>query len=162
MDAATFALLKMVHIFSAMLLFGTGLGTFFFMVMALRRPERRALQQTLRTVVLADFVFTSPAVVVQMVTGHLLMQALQVSPMSLWFWLVAGLFVLVGLLWLPVVWIQCHLRDLVLGLPDGAALPEEFWRWARRWERMGYPAGVAMMVLLWLMVAKPWLTVMVG
>ena len=36
-----------------------------------------------------------------------------------------------------------------------AALPRLYYTYSRLWERLGYPAFVAMLVVFWLMVAKP-------
>lgn len=152
-----YSILKLIHILSATLLFGTGLGTFFFMVMAVRAGNVEALRVTSRTVVIADFVFTTPAVIVQFLTGLGLMHALGIPLVSAWFGMVLSLFVFVGCLWLPVVAIQIRLRNLLADLPPGADLPEEFRRRVRVWERMGYPAGVAMLGLFVMMVFKPFL-----
>lgn len=35
------------------------------------------------------------------------------------------------------------------------ALPAGYWRLARNWELLGYPAFAAMLVVFYLMVAKP-------
>ena len=152
-----YSLLKTLHIISSTLLFGTGLGTFFFMVMATRTGNVEALRVTTRTVVIADFVFTTPAVIVQLLTGLLLMQRIGISWQSVWFGVVISLFCFVGALWLPVVWIQLKLRKLMADLPPGEPLPEAFVIWVRRWERMGYPAGIAMIGLFVMMVYKPFL-----
>jgi len=37
----------------------------------------------------------------------------------------------------------------------GGELPARYWRYARWWEWLGYPAFVAMLVVFYLMVAKP-------
>lgn len=152
-----YSTLKLIHILSATLLFGTGLGTFFFMVMAVRAGNVDALRVTSRTVVIADFVFTTPAVIVQFLTGIALMRTLGIPMASAWFGIVLALFVFVGCLWLPVVAIQIRLRNLLAELPPGAPLPEEFRCRVRLWERMGYPAGIAMMALFVMMVFKPFL-----
>lgn len=152
-----YSLLKTIHIISSTLLFGTGLGTFFFMLKACRAGNLEALRVTTQTVVTADFIFTSPAVIIQMVTGYLLMQTMGIPFSSRWFALVASLFCIVGALWLPVVWMQMRMRKLIADLPAGAAIPTEFTRLAYFWERMGYPAGIAMVLLFGLMVYKPFM-----
>lgn len=152
-----YSLLKVIHIISATLLFGTGLGTFFFMVKANRGGHVGAIRETAKTVVLADWLFTTPAVLIQFVTGLLLMQMLGFSFTSGWFLAVLGLFLFVGCLWLPVVWIQIQLRGMVKELPDDGVLPVRFVRLARIWEWLGYPAFGAVVVVFILMVYKPWL-----
>ncbi len=155
--ALDYPLLKTIHIVSATLLFGTGLGTFFFMIRATRSGNVEAVKVTAATVVLADWIFTSPAVVIQFVTGVLLMGKLAIPFTSGWFLAVAALFCFVGALWLPVVWIQLQLRDMLRALKAGEPLPERFVRLVGIWERMGYPSFSAMVVIFVIMVYKPWL-----
>lgn len=150
-------LLKTIHIISATLLYGTGLGTYFFMIRALRAGNTEALKVTASTVVLADWLFTTPAVVVQFITGLMLMQYLGISIGSAWFIVVMLLFAFVGALWLPVVWIQLRLRRQLSELPAGAALPADFTRLARLWEGLGYPAFGSGIGIFVLMVYKPWI-----
>lgn len=152
-----YSLLKTLHVISATLLFGTGLGTYFFMIRALRSGNVEALRVTAATVVLADWCFTAPAALVQPLTGLLLMQRLGWIFTSPWFLVVAALFVFVGALWLPVVWIQLRLHRLLRDLPPGAALPAGFRRLARIWEGLGYPAFLSGPAIFALMVYKPWL-----
>ena len=152
-----YSLIKTIHIISSTLLFGTGLGIYFFMLMACRTGNLEALRATTQTVVTADFIFTTPAVIIQMATGFWLMHLLNVPFASYWFVLVASLFCFVGAFWLPVVWMQIRMRRLIASLPEGAQIPPEFHRLAIKWQRMGYPAGIAMVLLFVLMVYKPFM-----
>lgn len=152
-----YSLLKTVHIISSTLLFGTGLGTFFFMVRATRSGNAEAVRVTAATVVLADWLFTTPAVVVQFITGLLLMHQLGVALTSVWFMVVLGLFCFVGALWLPVVWIQLQLRDMLRDVRPGDPLPARFVRLVRVWELMGYPAFGTVIGIFVIMVYKPWI-----
>src|SRR5258708_33203371 len=68
-----YAALKFVHIVSATLLFGTGLGTAFFMWMSHRSGNVVAIANAARLTVLADWLFTTPAVIVQPLSGIALM-----------------------------------------------------------------------------------------
>lgn len=152
-----YSLLKTVHIISATLLFGTGLGTYFFMIRAVRSGNVEALKVTSGTVVLADWIFTTPAAIVQPLTGLLLMERLGWSLTSTWFFVVAALFLFVGALWLPVLWIQIRLHRMLRELPLGASLPPGFSSLARIWEGLGYPAFLSSPAVFALMVYKPWL-----
>jgi uncharacterized membrane protein len=144
--------IKLLHIISATILFGTGLGTAFFMFRAYRSGNDEAFRATTATVVLADWLFTTPAVVIQLATGLWLTQLLGIPYSSLWFVLVIGLFLLVGACWLPVVWIQIRIRDLLAG---GSGI-DECSPLVRVWIALGVPAFTAVLVLFWLMVYKPW------
>jgi uncharacterized membrane protein len=151
-----YLLLKWVHVLSATILFGTGLGTAFHGYMAMRSGVLPAMSVGGRNVVLADWLFTAPAVVVQPVTGVLLARhagyALDES------WLVAAmlLYALVGACWLPVVWLQIRMHRLAgAALRDGAPLSPLYRRYARAWFLLGWPAFIGGIALFWLMLAKP-------
>jgi uncharacterized membrane protein len=109
---SAYLLVKLVHIVSATLLFGTGLGTAFFMFNTYRSGDAGALRVTSRHVVLADWLFTMPAVIVQLGTGLWLSRFLGISWGSTWFITVITLFVVIGLCWLPVVLIQIRISRL--------------------------------------------------
>ena len=149
--------LKLIHILGSTVLFGTGLGIAFFMWMAHRSRDPAAIAHTARVVVIADAVFTATAVVVQPVTGFAM--AWLVGFTHRHFWIVAslGLYVLVGLCWLPVVWIQIQLRDLAAeAARAGTALPERYHRLYRVWFWLGWPAFLGVIAIFMLMIWKPW------
>lgn len=151
-----YSLIKTVHILSATVLFGTGAGTAFFMFRSRYTPDLRSKYNTARTTVLADYIFTAPAVVLQPVSGAILIAMADFDAMELWLAVSYGLFVLAGLCWLPVVWIQIRLKRLLLAsLETGAELPGEYYRLFRIWIVLGWPAFTALVVVFYLMVAKP-------
>ena len=143
--------IKLLHIVSATILFGTGLGTAFFMFQAYRSGNAEAMKSTTSTVVLADWLFTTPAVIVQIVSGLWLTQRLGIPFTSAWFVAVIVLFCLVGACWLPVVWIQIRIKELFRA---GAGI-DECRTLMRAWIALGVPAFTAVLILFWLMVFKP-------
>jgi len=145
-------LLKTLHILSATVLIGSGAGIAFFMLMAWLSKDPAAIRVTTRHVVLADWIFTAPAVVVQLFSGLLLMQRLGYAFDSQWFIRVIGLFILIGCCWLPVVVIQYKLRSIAATLPLDA---RQFSFWMRIWVSLGIPAFISIVILLYLMVYKP-------
>lgn len=147
-----YQLLKMIHLLSAMVLIGTGSGIAFFMFMANISKDIAALRVTTRHVVLADWLFTAPAVVVQFISGILLMNLLGYSFTSDWFVSVISLFVLIGCCWLPVVAIQYKLRALANADQFNA---QQFHYWMRIWTALGIPAFIMIVIILYLMVYKP-------
>ena len=152
----SYALLKFVHIVSSTLLFGTGLGTAFFMWSTHRSRDVAAIASAARITVRADWLFTTPAVIVQPLSGVWLMQRAGFPPTSSW--LVAGiaLYLVAGACWLPVVALQLRVRNLAAAaLRDGAPLPPAYFRCMRWWFALGWPAFAAVMATFWLMVAKP-------
>ena len=105
--------LKLIHILSATLILGTGLGTAFFMFRAYLSQNTEAMKVTTQSVVLADWIFTTPAIVTQLITGLWLTSKLGISYGSAWFVSVIGIFVFIGLCWLPVVYIQIRIREII-------------------------------------------------
>lgn len=147
---SVYALVKMIHILSASVLFGTGTGIAFFMLLAHRSGDRQSFVSTSRTVVAADWLFTTPAVLVQFLSGLWLTHRLGFGYGSAWFVSVIGLFLFVGLCWLPVVWIQLRLSRLGEAGHDSP----EYHRLMRMWIGLGIPAFLAMLVIFYLMVTK--------
>lgn len=149
-------ILRWLHVLGACTLLGTGAGIAFFMVMAHRSADPRIIAHTAGVVVLADLLFTTTAVVVQPVTGALLAHALGWSLWEGWILLSLGLYLLTGLFWLPVVWIQIRLRNLArAAATTGAALPATYHRLFRIWFACGFPAFAAVLAIVWLMLARP-------
>lgn len=145
-----------VHILSSTLLFGTGLGTAFHGWMAQRSGELRAIVVVSRNVVIADWLFTAPAVVVQPVTGAWLAWQAGVSFTTGWLPLALGLYVLTGACWLPVVWLQIRMHRLAsAALLTGGSLPPLYFRYARWWFILGWPAFIAVIAIFYLMVFQP-------
>ena len=152
----SYALLKFVHVVSSTLLFGTGLGTAFFMWTTHRSRDVAAIASAARITVRADWLFTTPAVIVQPLSGVWLMHVAGFPPTSSW--LVAGiaLYLVAGACWLPVVALQLRVRNLAAAaLRDGTPLPPAYFRCMRWWFALGWPAFAAVMATFWLMVAKP-------
>lgn len=140
----------------AAVLLGTGIGIAFFAWFGFRMARRTGdlglLRGVLRLTVIADFAFTTPAVVLQLASG-LAMWSMAGQPWShRWLWLVLGLYAGIGLLWLPVVVLQMRLRNLVQGADGMAALPADVDRLFRAWFWLGVPAFSGMLLMLALMV----------
>ena len=149
-------LVKTVHILSATVLFGTGLGTAFHMWFAHLGGEPRTIATVARNVVRADFWFTTPAVILQPASGIALIRLSGLDPAASWLVAVYGLYALIGACWLPVVWLQIRARDLAVAAAEaGTALPPAYHRAMRLWFGLGWPAFLGTMLIFWLMVAKP-------
>ena len=149
-------ILRFVHVVGSAVLFGTGAGIAFFMVMAHRTRDAATVSHVAGTVVIADALFTATAVVLQPVTGAWL--ALVVGwPLSEgWIVLSLVLYVVTGLFWLPVVFIQLRLRDLARGAASaGDALPPAYFRLYRVWFAFGFPAFFSVAAIFWLMLNRP-------
>ncbi len=148
--------LKWLHILSSVVLVGTGFGSAFYFFFANRSGNVQAQAVVARLVVRADWWFTTPAIVLQPATG-LAMAHMAGLPLSTpWLAWALVLYGLAGACWLPVVWLQIRMAAMAReAAATGTALPAAYWRYARWWERLGYPAFVAMVVIFYLMVFKP-------
>ena len=151
----TYPLLKTLHILSMVLLFGTGLGSAFYKWMADRSGNLAHIAVTNRHVVLADWLFTTPTVIFQPLSGLWLLHLLDIPLHTPWVVASLLLYALAGICWLPVVWLQIRMRDLATrALADCTPLPAAYWRMARIWFWLGVPAFSAMVAVVALMVGK--------
>lgn len=149
-------IIKTLHIISSTILFGTGLGIAFFMWWANKKGDLAAKVYATRTVVIADFIFTLPSVIIQPITGILLLKFLGYKPFDLWLTLSYIGFGIAGLCWLPVVWIQIRLRNLaVVSFRNDKELPKEYYQLFKLWFYLGWPAFIAVIIIFFLMVFKP-------
>jgi uncharacterized membrane protein len=147
-------IIKYIHIISSALLFGTGLGTAFFMLLAFLSKNVETLKYTTRHVVLADWIFTTPAVIIQPVTGIWLMLMLNYSFFSLWFYLTVSLYLLMGVCWIPVVFIQYKMKKIAsipVLTPFETKQLSSLMKW---WVFLGIIAFVSILMIYWLMVSK--------
>lgn len=152
----SYHLLLWLHIIGATVLLGTGAGIAFFMVMAHRSGDPVVIAHVASTVVIADFLFTTTAVVAQPITGAALMTLQGWPPSTPWIGLALALYGVIGLFWVPVVFMQIRMRDLArAAAAQGTALPTAYHRLYRRWFAFGFPAFFAVLAILWLMAAKP-------
>ena len=151
-----YLLLKTLHVIGATVLFGTGAGIAFFMLMAHRSGDAALVAHTAGVVVIADTLFTATAVVLQPITGAWLAHVAGFPLLHGWVALSLILYVVTGLFWLPVVWMQLRMRTLArAAVRGGGPLPAEYHRLWKLWFSSGFPAFFAVVGIIWLMVAKP-------
>jgi len=149
-------LLRWLHVIGACVLLGTGAGIAFFMLMAHRTGQAALIAHTAGAVVIADWLFTASAVIVQPVTGALLAHALGWRLTEGWIALSLALYVLTGAFWIPVVWMQGRMRRLAQAAAEtGAPLPPAYHSLFRVWFLCGVPAFLAVLAIIWLMLARP-------
>jgi uncharacterized membrane protein len=150
-----YSLIKTVHIVSAAILFGTGLGTAFFFWSS-RNVDDAARLFAARATVRADFLFTLPAVIIQPLTGAWMAVRAGFELGDLWLTASVVLYILAGLCWLPVVGLQMRMKRMLQVKVSGGEFDEvEFGRMRRAWFVLGWPAFLGLLVVFWLMVAKP-------
>ena len=148
--------LKYLHVIGAAVLLGTGAGIAFFMLMAHLRGDPRVIAGVSRIVVLADFLFTATAVVAQPITGVLLAYSTGYSLLEPWILYSIILYGVTGLFWLPVVWLQIRMRDLAeQAVRQQTPLPALYHRLFWLWFALGFPAFTSVLIIFWLMIARP-------
>ena len=153
MDYAT---AKWLHILSSTLLFGTGLGSAFYMFFASRTRDPRVIAVVVRHVVIADYLFTLTTAIFQPLSGFYLAYLAGIPLGSAWIVWSTLLYLVAGACWLPVLWLQIRMRNMAQrAVTDREDLPPLYWRYFRRWILLGIPAFISLVVVFFLMVAKP-------
>ncbi|GAB5389113.1 MAG: DUF2269 domain-containing protein [Alphaproteobacteria bacterium] len=147
---------KWIHILSSTLLFGTGLGTAFHMWMTHLSGEPRAIARAARNTVWADWLFTTPSVIIQPLSGAYLVHLAGFGWTEDWLIATYVLYAVAGLCWLPVVGLQIRARKLAeQAVADQTEPPDDYHRIMRWWFALGWPAFIAVICIFWLMVTKP-------
>jgi uncharacterized membrane protein len=147
---------KTLHILSSTVLFGTGLGIAFTMLRSYFTDDLREKLFAASTTVLADYLFTAPAVIVQPLTGFWLIRLGGFDWRDRWLLATFAIYIVAGLCWLPVVWIQIRLKQMVsFSLSSGQPLPNRYRRLFLTWFVLGWPAFIGLVAVFFLMVAKP-------
>ncbi|WP_375414801.1 DUF2269 family protein [uncultured Bradyrhizobium sp.] len=148
-------IIKYLHVLGAIVILGTGTGIAFFMLMAHRSRDTAFISQTAATVVIADMLFTASAVILQPVTGGLLMVLSSAAVAEQWLAISLALYVVAGLFWIPVIFMQIEIRDLARAASaQSVPLPPRYFALFRRWFLFGIPGFGSVMIVLWLMITK--------
>jgi uncharacterized membrane protein len=151
-----YLVVKWLHILSSTLLFGTGLGSAFYMFFASLTRDTRVIATVVRYVVIADFAFTTPTIILQPLTGVYLIHLAGFPYTSTWIAASVALYLLAGACWLPVVWMQIKMRDMAQSaMVSGTQLPPRYWTFLKWWVALGIVAFGALVAVFYLMVAKP-------
>ena len=152
----TYLLLKWVHILSSVALVGVGFGSAFYLYFTHRTRNVAAIAEVSRLVVRADYWFTTPAIIIQPVSGFALASIAGYPLTDTWLMATYALFIFAGVCWLPVVWLQIQMAKMAkVAMDNKSDLPQRYWHYALIWERLGMLAFPAMLVVFGLMVFKP-------
>lgn len=147
---------KTIHILSSTILFGTGIGIAFFMFRSLFTDNMHEKFYAAKNAVLADYLFTFPAVIIQPLSGVALIHMAGYDWTDFWLMATYVIYIIAGLCWLPVVWMQIQLKKMVAeALESGEPLPARYHRLFKIWFLLGWPAFVGLVAVFYLMVAKP-------
>lgn len=151
-----YLVVKYLHVLSSTVLFGTGVGSAFYLLATTLTRDVRSIATVARLVVWADWLFTGTTAVLQPLTGLWMARRLQLPPSTPW--LEASIVAYAAAMgcWLPVVWLQMRLRDLAAeAVRSGTPLPRRYWVLFAWWVALGVPALVLFLAVFWLMIAKP-------
>jgi uncharacterized membrane protein len=100
--------------------------------------------------------FTLTAVVLQPISGAILMALSATSLGERWLVASLALYAVAGLFWIPVIFMQIEMRDLARkAVEQSEVLPPRYFALFRRWFAFGIPGFGSVMIILWLMIAKP-------
>lgn len=147
---------KYLHILSSTLLFGTGVGTAFYLLLISRQRDPRVVAPVARLVVIADWLFTATTLVFQPLSGLYLAHRMGIALTTPWLYWSLVLFAIAALCWLPVVWLQMKLRDVAQSAAASRQqLPLRYDRYLGAWAALGVPALISFLVVFYLMTAKP-------
>jgi uncharacterized membrane protein len=151
-----YLIVKWLHILSSTVLFGTGIGSAYYMLFTSLTRDVHAIASVVRLVVIADWVFTTTTVILQPLTGFYLIHLMGYPLSSAWICWTIVLYLVAGAAWLPVVWMQIKMRDMARdAAASGTALPPKYWLFLKWWVALGCVAFGALIVVFYLMVAKP-------
>lgn len=152
----TYFFVKTLHIISATVLFGTGLGIAFFMFRSMFSSNIVEKIYAAKTTVLADYLFTFPAAIIQPLSGVWLVWKAGFDWSSTWLLMTYVLYGMVALCWLPVVWLQIRMRNILVECVEtNADIPNRYHTYFKCWFVLGWPAFVSLVVVFFLMVQKP-------
>lgn len=151
-----YLIVKWLHILASTLLFGTGIGSAFYLFFASLGRQPHAVAFVTRYVIKADWLFTTPTIVLQPISGFYLAYLAGIPLDTKWIVWSVVLYVVAVACWLPVVWLQYRMRNAAhQAAVHETDLPPRYWRDFRRWVSLGFPALFAFIAVFYLMVAKP-------
>jgi uncharacterized membrane protein len=151
-----YLIVKTLHIVSATIVFGTGIGIANFMFCGHRSGLAQERAFAVRMTVKADFMFTLPSVIIQPLSGAWLIWRGGFAWDDYWLVWTYGLYLLAGVCWVPVVVIQMRMKAMLQAQRRGETFDASTYnRLFRIWFALGWPAFGGLAVIFWLMVTKP-------
>jgi uncharacterized membrane protein len=152
----SYASIKWIHVVSSTILFGTGIGSAFYLLCACVTRDAALIGRVAAWVVRADWIFTATTIVLQPLSGWYLMRMAHFQANARWLAVSIALYVVAFACWVPVVWLQIRMRDLaLLAAAAQSPLPRSFQRCFVAWFALGVPALGAFLAIFYLMIAKP-------
>jgi len=148
----------LLHIVGVVLFLGNIVTAAFWKVRADLQGNPAVIHQTAKNVMLADWVFTLPGLLLIIASGGLMAsEAGYVLSGTDWLTFSLVLFGVTGVIWLVVLlpMQRAMIRYSAAALTDGK-IPEAYRQASRRWNAFGVAATLIPVVILYLMVFKPY------
>jgi uncharacterized membrane protein len=151
----TYNTLLTLHIISVIGLLGIGGGSAFYKFMADRSKNLEVIVHTNKMVVLADWLFTTPAVVAQPITGVMLVKLMGYSFDTWWLLLSVNIYVFSIVLWLLAVWLQVLMKRMAMKAQKASiSLGADYYRLVNYWIGLGFFSALGMGAIFYLMIFK--------
>jgi len=148
-------ILLFIHIASVILLLGIGGGSAYYKFMADRSKNLEIIVHTNKMVVLADWLFTTPSVMLQPMTGIMLMHVLGIGWKTPWLFLSIVLYIISITLWLFAVYLQIKMKNLAIETRQkNQILGNTYFRWVKYWVWLGVFSFFGMIAIFYLMLFK--------
>ena len=152
----SYNLLLLIHIASVILLLGVGGGSAFYKFMADRSGNLEVIVHTNKMVVLADWLFTTPSVILQPITGIMLIHVMGISWETPWLFFSIILYIFSITLWLVAVYLQIKMKNLAIEAQHkNEILDNKYFRLVKYWTRLGLFSAFMMAVIFYFMLFKP-------
>lgn len=151
-----FLLLKVAHVFGAMLFLGNIFVSAVWKLMADRTREPAVVAFGQRLISVTDYFFTVTGAAILVVTGHFM--ATRFGSVADVTWIRWGWYLLIGsgLIWvfvlIPLQVVQSRMAEDFAG---GGAIPARYWTLGRIWAFFAIVATLLPLANLYIMVAKP-------
>ncbi|MEA3411287.1 MAG: DUF2269 family protein [Pseudomonadota bacterium] len=151
-----FLLLKVAHIFGAMIFLGNIMVSAVWKLMADRSGQPAVVAFGQRLISVTDYFFTVVGAAILVVTGHFM--AARFGAVADITWIRWGWYLLIGsaAIWVFIlIPLQIMQSQLAETFSDGGAIPNRYWTLGRIWAVFGIIATLLPMANLYIMVAKP-------
>jgi uncharacterized membrane protein len=146
-----------LHVLGALILIGNAFPAAFWKMRAERSGNLEAIHRSAQGIMIADYWFTIPGTVLALGTGHFLMHSggyslLELSWLSVAYWL----FVVTGVIWAAVlIPVQLAMIKHSRTSMQHGVLTEQYRRSSRIWDIFGTLSTLLPLVVLYLMLVKP-------
>ncbi len=147
--------IKIIHVISSAVLFGTALGSAFYMLSVNQQKNIALIARATKQVVFVDWVFTGTSAVIQFITGIFLVGLKGYSPMAPWLLISTLGYLFAGVCWIVIAYLRICCRDLAFdALKNNVSLPKRYYRYYKARWILDVPVFLSLLVVFYFMVNK--------